>query len=226
MAPVTDNTTKDVENTQSKSAQAPAEVKTPKKSAFRRIWGAFGTLMTFVAVIFGTLFVVAAVASRFSPPNQYTVFGHPVMSVLSGSMGPTIKTGDLIYDDAISNTEAAHLRVGQVISFRQGKDVFTHRIHAIEKVDGSTAYQTKGDANGAPDQPLVVPSQIVGLYQAKVPYGGYILNALHKPFTLVLLLASPLLWLLSGWLFALAREADRRDQVPAALAGSQEVAVM
>lgn len=190
-----------------------------------RVLRGIGTVVTFLAVILGTLALVVAIASHFSPPGEYTVFGHPVMSVLSGSMSPSIKTGDLVFDNPLSHSQAEHLRVGQIISFHSGDKVFTHRIHAVEEAGGSVAYQTKGDRNNAPDQALVLPSQIVGLYHAKVPFGGYILAALHKPVSLVLLLASPLLWLLSGWLYALAKEADRRDHVPA-LAGETEVAVM
>ena len=193
---------------------------------FRSAGRVIGTLFTLVLVVAGTLALVVAVASHFSAPGQYTVFGHPTLSVLSGSMSPTIKTGDLVYDDRISPSQAEHLKVGQVITFTgPGWKTFTHRIHAVEEIDGSVVYQTKGDVNDAPDLSLVSPSQIVGVYRGKIPFGGYVLNALHKPLTLLLLIASPLLWLLSGWLYGLARELEQRDQVPA-LAGEREVAVM
>lgn len=196
----------------------------PRPTLWGRLGSALGTLMTLVAVMIATLAVVIAVASHFSPPGQYTVFGHPVMSVLSGSMTPTIRTGDLIYDDHISLARAEHLRVGQIISFRAtAEKTFTHRIHAVKTVGGSVFYQTKGDANNAPDQALVAPSQIVGLYQGKMPYGGYFLNALHTPFTLGLLLAAPLLWLLSTWLFDMARKADTK---PPAVTKREGAAVM
>lgn len=205
-------------------SNSPGSAQPMLRRVLGRIWSLVGTALAVVAVVVGTLALVVAVASHLSPPGEYTVFGHPVMSVLSGSMSPAIKTGDLVFDDPVSKVRAKHLQVGQIVSFSSGGKVFTHRIHAVEHLNGSVAYQTKGDRNNAPDQSSVVPSQIVGLYKTKVPYGGYILNALHKPIALVLLLASPLLWLLSGWLYGLAREADQRDQPPA-LAG-KEVAVM
>jgi hypothetical protein len=55
-----------------------------------------------------------------------------------------------------------------------------------------------------------------------LPYGGYLLHALHRPIALVLLLASPLLWLLSGVFKAMAQELDAEDHGPA-LAGEREV---
>jgi signal peptidase len=181
--------------------------------------------MTCVAVLVASLTVVFAIASRFAPAGAYGVFGHPVMSVLSGSMSPTIKTGDLVIDQPLAASEASHLHVGQIISFRAGDGaIFTHRIHAVIRVNGSVAYQTKGDANNAPDTVAVFPSQVVGLYSHSIPYGGYILSGLHKPTTLILLLMAPLLWLLSSWLYAKAREADR--PAPALHPGGKEVALM
>jgi signal peptidase len=170
--------------------------------------------MALLAVTIGSLAVVVAVASHLAPPGQYTVFGHPVLTALSGSMAPTLRTGDLAYDDPLRAGQAAHLKAGQVITFRAtpgGRQIVTHRIHAVVTVQGNLAYQTKGDANPTPDATPVLPSQVVGLYRGRVPYGGYLLNALHQPFSLILLLAAPCLWLLSGWLFGLAREAENCD---------------
>lgn len=191
---------------QSQSAEVVSE---GRPGLWRRVWRSLGAAVTVAAVMVATVAVVVAIASHLSPKGQYTVFGHPVMSMLSGSMSPVIKTGDLIYDDRISISQAQHLHVGEIISFRASPDkIFTHRIHALEKVNGAIEYQTKGDANNAPDQPLVAPSQIVGLYNGKVPYGGYVLNALHKPISLALLLAAPFLWFLSAWFASLAADAE------------------
>ncbi len=52
------------------------------------------------------------------------------------------------------------------------------------------------------------PTDVIALYQAKIPDGGYLLNAQHRPLVLGLTLASPLLWLLSDPLWMLARKDD------------------
>jgi signal peptidase len=161
-----------------------------------------------------TLAVVIAIASHLSRPGQYTVFGHPVLTVMSGSMSPTIRTGDLVYDGTLSPGAADHLRPGEIITFREtpgSYQTITHRIHAVLRIDGSVAYQTKGDDNLAPDRVLVAPGQVVGLYRGRIPYGGYVLSSLHHPLSLALLLAAPFLWVLSGWFFGLAREAEPGD---------------
>lgn len=181
--------------------------------------GLFRTLGTIVSSIVGIvlggialLAVVVAISSHFSPPGQLGIAGHPVMSVLSGSMAPVINTGDLVVDNRLTPAEAASLKAGQIISFHPtatSPQIFTHRIVAVEVApDGSVAYVTKGDANDSKDTDAVASTNIVGLYHSRIPAGGYVLAALHRPMVLALLLASPLLWLLSGWLFAWAREEE------------------
>jgi signal peptidase len=172
-----------------------------------------------------TLAVVIAIASHLSRPGQYTVFGHPVLTVMSGSMSPTIRTGDLVYDDTLGPVATDHLRAGEIITFREtpgSYQTITHRIHAVLRTDGSVAYQTKGDRNLAPDRVLVAPGQVVGLYRGRLPYGGYVLNSLHHPRSLALLLAAPFLWVLSGWFFGLARETERSDGEPSIAEGREE----
>jgi signal peptidase len=201
---------------------------TREPSRLRRVRGWFGTALAVVMVVLATLAIVVAVASRLSPPGQYTVFGHPVLTVMSGSMTPAIRTGDLVYDNRLSMAQAEHLHAGQIITFyTHGSHsiTHTHRINAVKHVGGSVVYQTKGDANNAPDQALVKPTSIVGLYTGKIPFGGYVLYALHQPLSLILLLASPLLWLISSWLFDLAREADTKDEASSTSRG-QEVGSM
>jgi signal peptidase len=177
------------------------------------------SLITVVVAVVGVLALVVAVMTRLSAKQEYTMFGHPVMTVLSGSMSPAIRTGDLIYDKQIRSTaEASNLHVGQIITFRDPSapsQVLTHRIHSVSSTNGKvTGYVTKGDANNAPDRVAVPPGNVIGIYEGKIPRGGYVLNALHKPQVLGLLIASPLLWLLSGWLIAYGRRPDEEVEKP------------
>jgi signal peptidase len=135
-----------------------------------------------------------------------------MMVVLSGSMSPAIHTGDLVVDDPVGAATASHLQAGQIISFRSGGKVITHRIVAVAaEGSGQVAYVTKGDANSAADQQRVPPSQIVGVYHTRIANGGYVLNALHQPLTLGLLLAAPVLWFISGLFFHAARKLDQAE---------------
>lgn len=158
-------------------------------------------LLGAVVIVLVVVALLLAVSLRHDANGQTTLFGRPVYSVDSGSMAPTFNTGDLIIDSPISATQAAHLRRGQIITFQaspavgtSGGLVITHRIYAVVRgpavADVKTVeYQTKGDANNAPDRPLVKPSQVLGIYQGqRIPFGGYVLNTLHHPVTFVVLI--------------------------------------
>jgi len=181
------------------------------------------TVVSVLVALFGGVAIVVAAASHFTSQGEATVFGHPAMVVLSGSMSPVINTGDLIVDDPVTRAQAEHMHVGQIISFfaEPGSQmVITHRIVKVTSVDGQVAYMTKGDANNAPDASPRLASQVIGTYGFKIPRGGYMFNALHRPLVLGLLLASPVLWFVSSLLFQWARETDERaGREPADSAG-------
>lgn len=188
----------------------------------RSVWSVVSsigsTLLTIVVSVVATLAVVVAVASHLSPNTEYGVLGHPVLSMLSGSMSPTIHTGDLIIDDAVSADQAARLHVGQIITFHRAAGdarTETHRIVDVHNAeDGSVLYTTKGDANNAPDAEPLPSSRVIGVFHSKISRGGYILNALHRPTVLWLLLASPTLWFISDRLRRMAVASEEDDGEP------------
>ena len=200
-----------------RSARGPARSER-RVSSWRRIASGVGTTLAVLAVAVATLALVLSIATQFSPrrqDGQYVVFSHPTMVVLSGSMTPTFRGGDLIIDDQISRVGATRLRVGQVISFHPPSDsskVITHRIVAVTKTaSGAVAYRTKGDANNAADSELVPAMAVVGRYHTRIPFGGYVLNALHRPLVLALLATSLLLWLFVGPLWRMAHAVGRAE---------------
>jgi len=183
-----------------------------RRSRWRAVRGVVSTLAGIVSGGVAVFAVVVAVSTHLSADGQLGVLGHPVMTVLSGSMAPVIDTGDLVVENKLTPAQASNLQPGQIISFRAAggtHEIFTHRIIGIELLpDGGVSYVTKGDANGSRDTAATVPSDVVGLYQARIPYGGYILDALHRPLVLGLLLAAPSLWLLAGPLWGWVRLPD------------------
>lgn len=185
-----------------------------KRDRGRVVRGIISTIAGILLALVAVLAIGVAVSTHLSG-GQLGLAGHPVMIVLSGSMAPTINTGDLVVDDRVTPAQAAKLRVGQIISFRAAagsSQIFTHRIVGVEALpDGDVGYVTKGDANESRDGPVAPSSNVVGLYQAKVPDGGYVLTALHRPLVLGLILASPILWLLSEPLWRRARAAGGRE---------------
>jgi signal peptidase len=183
-------------------------------NGWRAAGRAASTLGIVVLSAAAALATVIAVGTHLSPEGTYTAFGHPVMTVLSGSMTPVIRTGDLIVDNPVTPLQASSLQPGQIISVREvpgSQKIITHRIVAVTVAHGTVSYVTQGDANNAHDGTLRPASDVVGVFRFAVPHGGYILAALHRPLVLGLLLASALLALLAGPLFQLARRMDAPD---------------
>jgi signal peptidase len=176
--------------------------RSPPRRRGHRILRVIRRLLVAVVVILALLALSLALLLRPNAQGLDAILGHPVFSVASGSMTPAIDTGDLIVDNPLTSTQAAELHVGQIISFRESSSgasslIVTHRIVAL--LPGSAAapvlYRTKGDANNGPDLAPVAPSQIVGVYSARVPFGAYVLSTLHQPLTFVVLIMIPVVYL-------------------------------
>jgi len=107
--------------------------------------------------------------------------------VLSGSMSPSLNTGDLVI---VTSTSPPDLKEGDIIVFSSplGSGLVCHRIVKMEQGNEIT-FQTKGDNNEDPD-PFIVPStSVVGKVQAGVPMMGYVVQYLSGPFGLLLIIS-------------------------------------
>lgn len=112
-------------------------------------------------------------------------FGVRALVFRSGSMAPTIDTGDL----GISRVEpAADLRRGDVVTVTASSGTrITHRVVGIAPAgSGRVALTLQGDANRVPDSETYVVSEAPVLAFG-VPKAGYVLGWLGGPTGLPLL---------------------------------------
>lgn len=114
-----------------------------------------------------------------------------VLTVLSGSMEPGIRTGSVVVVKPSEN-----YKIGDVITFGEiskTKTPTTHRIYEM-KVQGSRpVYITKGDANNAPDQKEITGKDIIGKVLFDVPYLGYAVSAAKTPWGFAVIIIVPAL---------------------------------
>lgn len=138
--------------------------------AIKKVWNIITTLI--VAVI--VLLAVVLAGSR--------LMGVRVFSVLSGSMEPNYPTGSLIF---VREVDPFTLAEGDVITFMLDEDtVATHRIVDVvpdEEDPSVVRFQTKGDANDAPDGSLVHYKNVIGSPVFCVPQLGYVMNYVQNP---------------------------------------------
>lgn len=112
------------------------------------------------------ILIAILVVFSFAPiPGNYKIF-----TVQSGSMEPAIKTGSLIFVKPMGD-----YNVGDVITRRttDPKVTITHRIFLKEEINGQTAFETKGDANNAPDGEKFTRDAIIGKVLLTIPLLGY-----------------------------------------------------
>ncbi len=125
------------------------------------------------------------------------------LSVLSGSMEPQINTGSLIFIKS-ENSYA----VGDVVT-RLGdkkKSTITHRIVSMEEEDGVTYFQTRGDANDAPDSKHVTQDMIFGKVVFDIPLMGYVINFVWTRNGLIIFIIIPALVIIFGEAWRVKKE--------------------
>lgn len=107
-------------------------------------------------------------------------------AVRSGSMEPTIMTGDIIVVK-----KQPHYFLGDVVTFRDRRqNVVTHRLIATGE-DSTELFSTKGDANRAFDQEKIKEEQIIGRVVFTVPRLGYLMSFTKTPAGLIILVLIP-----------------------------------
>jgi signal peptidase I len=120
-----------------------------------------------------------------------SIFGNYTLKVVTGSMEPTIMTGDFII---VHKASPEQLQVNDIITFYsdspETKDLLiTHRIIGI-KDDGT--FITKGDANNIEDQVSARPERVLGKYVRKARYLGIVSSFADMRKLILLLVIVPM----------------------------------
>lgn len=155
---------------------------TKKKSPLKRILSFVSTFLTVAVFVFVFGIAVFSVYNRVQEKNgNNPLFGYSFYIVVTGSMVPEILEGELV---VVRQTDFEDLEIGQVLTFKQGDKVITHKIIAID--GAKQEITTQGLANDLPDKPVkyqdaygivVYHSQVLGaaLVFASSNYGFFLL---------------------------------------------------
>jgi signal peptidase I len=168
------------------------------------IWAAWG---------FG-VGIVAAVAIP-------AAFGLHSLTVLTGSMQPTIKPGDMVVDEPIP---ANAIRVGDIVTYQAppgrcpfqktgGKCTITHRARKVTISDGQVHVVTRGDANhgrNAVERWQVPVTGNVGRVAYILPKIGYPITWSHTRNGRLALVSIPAL-VLAIWALLRIWRSDEED---------------
>ncbi len=101
------------------------------------------------------------------------LFKYKPTSIMSGSMHPIIKKGDVVIVEKLNKKSLTDLKIGDIIEFQQSGTLIIHRIANIIEYNNVKNYITKGDANEHNDINPVYMDNINGVVRFKIPYLGY-----------------------------------------------------
>ncbi|HEY2056647.1 MAG TPA: signal peptidase I [Solirubrobacterales bacterium] len=146
-------------------------------------------------------FVLAVLLSAALP----MAFGASSMVVKSGSMTPTIRTGDVVVVRSISPAEA---RVGEIVTFKDpdgGDRLLVHRVRAIVRHGARYYFTTQGDANTTREHWSVAATGTIGTVVYRVPLLGFAASWIGSPPGRIGLIIVPALLLMGSLLTAIWR---------------------
>jgi len=159
-------------------------------------------------IIFGFIFLIALLLIVSILPISGNI---KVLTVVSGSMEPSIKTGSVVLVKPVSD-----YKIGDVITFEQisrTKAPITHRIYDIKITGSQPVYITKGDANNAPDEKERKKSEIIGKVIFDIPYLGYAVNFAKKPIGFALIIIIPALVIIGDEIKKILKEIKKKNEI-------------
>ena len=148
-----------------------------KAQKIQKIISIIGYILLIPLLIYNVSLIVQAITN---PDKTPSFLGIKTYAILSGSMEPDIKTGDIVI---VKETDESDIEIGDVISFRRGQTVITHRI--IEIVEDTKTYKTKGDNNNVEDSVDVEFGSIEGKVIGRIPFLGKISQIFSGKITMI-----------------------------------------
>ena len=103
-----------------------------------------------------------------------SAFDYKPLTILSGSMEPTLHTGGIAVDETIVARDA---RPGDIVTFTDPEDrgrMITHRLRSI-RIEGDKAFMvTRGDANDTSEHWNVGLNDEIGRVVYAIPLAGFV----------------------------------------------------
>ena len=167
-----------------------------KTSTAHKILTIVGTVLCIILIPILLINITLIAKSYINKDEVPSIGGTFPLIVLTDSMYPDIKSGDLI----ICNTaEAEDIKVNDVISFfdpaGNGTSIVTHRVIEIVEDDGEIFFRTRGDNNNTEDKELVPAENLVGVYKMRIAGAGHIAMFMQSTAGLIICVVLPIILL-------------------------------
>lgn len=161
-------------------------------------------------------FILMVCLQRFSG-NKFSFFNYRMFTVVSGSMEPKYKIGDVLISKEV---DASKVKVGDTISYLGTKGdykdkVITHEVIGVSQTDGKYIFETKGLANPIEDIYPVSESQLYGVVVYKSLILSFVYKIVGTSYGLFIFIVLPLLYIIGSEMITtmLDKEEKRRNKV-------------
>jgi len=129
-------------------------------------------IIAYIILIPMLIYNITLIFQAIIKPNETPSFlGIKMYVIISGSMQPELDIGDIV---VVKNVEKNELKEGDIISFRKGQTVVTHRITEVLEQGNEIQFKTKGDNNNVEDLDKVKEKDVEGKVVQKISYLGNI----------------------------------------------------
>lgn len=154
-----------------------------RKNRENKIYGVISIIIYMLLVplvIYNINLIIQAIVK---PEETPCFFGIKSYVIVSGSMEPEFKIGDIVF---VKNNKE-ELKKGDVISYREGQSIVTHRIIEENIINGEKVYKTKGDNNNTEDIYNVKLNSIEGKVIGKISKIGKLSLMLQDKISLIVI---------------------------------------
>lgn len=167
-----------------------------KSTATHKAFTIAGIVLCVILIPILLINLTLIVKSYTNKDKVPSIGGTVPMIVLTDSMAPTIKGGDLIFCKTI---DAEDVKVGDIITFYDpagnGTSVLTHRVIEIVEKDGQKYFRTQGDANNTADKDLVPTDALIGRYKSRIAGAGNVAMFMQSTTGLIICVVLPIILL-------------------------------
>ena len=102
---------------------------------------------------------------------NFNLFKYKPVGVISNSMKPGFKRGDLIIYKSLEKKDK--IKENDVIAFNKNNQITIHRVYQIVIKNDKIYYITKGDNNGSVDSGSITRKEVIGKKVLNIPLIGY-----------------------------------------------------
>jgi len=190
------------------SEAAPPEGRQPSKAA--------SLLLNILTFCFVGFLLAGSTIFAFSNSESKNLFGYRFYNVLTPSMAPFFKPGDMIF---VKLTEPSQVKVGDVVTFSpsaKSTAFLTHRVmELLPEEEGKQARMiTKGDYNNAADPPVGL-NAVIGVHKFTIPFFGKVVDMMRSNLIMVCVCMGAVFLLLTVLRAYFAARKEEKKRAPA-----------